>query len=400
LYSTEAQCPFDKKPRPSSQKESTIQWNQKSSTCPETTIRVLVLTSPAAENLDPNISQTVNLAFGQLTTSTANSLVDPRDISFNLIGNHISTSFIETGNLEQDVDALPGLFENLRVAQGADLVVMLTDDAYSNHGIVMEIGPDRDAAYAIAEVNNAVASKTFAHEVGHLLGGQHNSVQNSFNHTGPFGYLLPGTGGIGNAPNATIMGIPKNFWNNDPDYSRTILYFSTPDRSYNGTPVGVAGEHDVAFQMETVGETVANFVPNGATPFAAYVSGPWSVCNCESVTLTASTLCPDGTVTYSWAYSRDGVNFTPGSGGGPSFNLYSRCSDSNSSYVVRLTASDGHTTSVSTKNVSRRAQGTCGSGGGGCPWCFSKQNQPEIRLTLLLRPVLAHSPIPQVAARR
>ena len=83
------------------------------------------------------------------------------------------------------------------------------------------------------------------------------------------------------------------------------------------------------------------------------VQGDWSICPCQSKVYTAISNCADGTISYKWEKSTDGVNFQTiyHSTGNNTFDLYSGCGNT-SNFVIRVTATDGFTSSVSTKNVS------------------------------------------------
>src|SRR5690606_17234090 len=65
--------------------------------------------------------------------------------------------------------------QNLRNQFEADLVVLLTNGAWYGGfvGLAEAFGPAEDDAYAIVQVLHATSSLTFAHEVGHLMGGKH-----------------------------------------------------------------------------------------------------------------------------------------------------------------------------------------------------------------------------------
>ncbi|WP_437610897.1 InlB B-repeat-containing protein [Erwinia sp. V71] len=144
----------------------------------------------------------------------------------------------------------------LRDTVGADLVVMLSAQIDPLHGVASCIPEpaqfDRsDLSLAVFSISvmprqGYNASYVFAHELGHLLGGKHDRLtqpgyQNPVVALRPEydyarGYIPP------NRAFVTIMGYP-----NDETKMYRIPSYSTPDKSWQGQPVGIAiGKPDAA----------------------------------------------------------------------------------------------------------------------------------------------------------
>ncbi len=323
--------------------------------CGRGRVTILLLTSPAARAAIPanNINNVINTAVFQLKQSLANSYVSADNVEIVTVSPVIDTDFEETMDVEDaleiDTDRLRPDFNGLRLTNNADLVVMFTDGEYGNrNGRAEGIGVDPLVQYAIVQIESAT-SKTFAHEVGHLLGGRHaNDQETGINH----GIILCKSSG-------TIMTIPNEIYG--PPSNR-ILYFSTPLRTRCNFPMGDNIRRNMGLFLNQNGQTVANFVPNtGNFNFSAWVSGPWNICPCNYATFTANTRCATGNVTYQWHRSVNGGTYQ-WVGSGTSYDNWFSCGTPNgTNYVVRLTATDSQgNVSISTKSGSVGGYG-CGS---------------------------------------
>jgi hypothetical protein len=152
----------------------------------------------------------------------------------------------------------------LREAYGADLVARILSFSEWQHeaiadgiacGLNVVFVPSRFCGYQ--EMLQNSGGLTYAHENGHLLGMNHDPA----NATGvsripwAYGHEVPGVFG-------TIM-----------SYSAlTIPYFSNPDITYQGHPMGIAGERDNAAVARENGPLIAAFRP--AAPFLSPSESP------------------------------------------------------------------------------------------------------------------------------
>ncbi len=329
--------------------------------CGRGRVTILLITSPAAREAIPanNINNVINTAVFQLKQSLANSYVSADNLDIMTVSPVIATDFVEGNDVFTDAQSLRSDYEALRIANDADLVVMFTDGTEGTggtnsrgydrfNGAVEDIGIDPLVQYAIVQIEHAT-SKSFAHEVGHLLGGRHaNDPLGTINH----GIILCKWRG-------TIMTTAREIFGSG---SNRILYFSTPLKNECGAPMGNNTNRNMGLFLNQNGQTVANFVPNtGNFNFSAWVSGPWNVCLCNYATFTANTRCNNGNVTYQWHRSVNGgaYQFV---GSGASYDNWFSCSTTNgTNYVVRLTATDSQgNVSISTKFGSVGGYG-CGS---------------------------------------
>ncbi|MEL6866510.1 MAG: zinc-dependent metalloprotease family protein [Bacteroidota bacterium] len=143
--------------------------------------------------------------------------------------------------------------DEIRAAYGANLVVLLTNQNYQNYGIVDEIGPDENKAYAIVEVRSfAFFRWTLAHELGHLFGGLHQD-----DIEGPqCAHAYRFTDNSGTTRNTLVASVNPNL-----GVGQRILYYSNPNIQFGGVPAGVVGNANVAGRISNTTCEVANFLP-------------------------------------------------------------------------------------------------------------------------------------------
>jgi hypothetical protein len=136
-------------------------------------------------------------------------------------------------------------------------------------------------AYNIV-VRNCTATLTFAHEVGHNMGAQHEPGPNS----GPpesasfpwsFGHVVDGSF-------RTVMSYPTSCANGNGSCPRRT-FFSNPERSHAGHPTGIADERDVRRTFAGTAGFVAAF-RGGARPPA----GPEAPTELGSASYSATTV--------------------------------------------------------------------------------------------------------------
>lgn len=146
--------------------------------CVARQVRVLVLSTQRARatGLDPR--GIANTAIADFNRIQSNSAVNGR-INLVLAGVH-GINFDETiqdivADVNRLADPTNNEVRNLRAQFSADLVVLLADQDYGGgiRGIVRAIGPDFNTAFSVVRIRDAVGFYTFAHEIGHLYGAQH-----------------------------------------------------------------------------------------------------------------------------------------------------------------------------------------------------------------------------------
>ncbi len=262
-------------------------------------VRVLVLFTPAAENTGRNINDVVDASMGQFLTASINSSIQA---SLQLAG-VVRFNFNESNDIWGDVQNLRNniFAQQLRNNFEADLVVLLTDGPYGNYyGVVSAIGPDEDDAYTIVEIDQATASMTFAHEVGHLFGCRHENDPTPGDAHG-YGFK---TGSIFKKKRGTIMHTLES--------GRTqVLHFSNPYRTYDGV---ATGQLNVAFNSRVINvnsRIVCDFRFT-APDMSTNIYGPGSANDGDRLNFTSSVSNGTSPYSYRWQVDIGGGYYTAG----------------------------------------------------------------------------------------
>lgn len=165
-------------------------------------------------------------------------------LAYSVLVNHTEQS------MNADINILGGAdFINLRRDFGADLVALLNfSPSYATTGLAVVLrskyGNNR-AAFSATQVNSAVYSYTFIHEIGHNMGARHN----------PFQATQPGPNIWQNWPentwsagwrwqvyedsyHADLMSYEDGSQYQDGQPTYLIPYFSDPNFSHIGVPAG------------------------------------------------------------------------------------------------------------------------------------------------------------------
>lgn len=262
---------------------------------PTDEVRVLVLWTQAAENIEANINNRIALAIAQTNQAYQNSQVGGT-LKLVLAASQ-KINFTETfGSQDKDLIAANATAQNLRNIHKADIVVLLTNGSnYGQlYGIVTAIGPIFNSAYAIVQTNAATGGRyTFAHEVGHLFGARHdNDPTGTIEH----GYFFT-TGFIFTKKHYTLLA-------NMPAGKSREQNYSNPDVQIKRKPTGTSGYNNNAQQHRNTAAIVADFFPDflitGNPSFCT--SGVYSIDN-----------LPAGS-TVTWSAVPAIVNFQPNPG--------------------------------------------------------------------------------------
>lgn len=291
-------------------------------------IRALVLYTPNAQATGLNMSDLANTARGQWVTAQINSSVQS-----NLeIAGVVSLNFVENSggnNISQDVQALRNNInaQQLRDQYEADIVLLFTDGNYGSiAGVVADIGPVEDDAYAIVEVANATSTITFAHEAAHLFGARHDSDP------------TPG--------DAHGHGWKDGFWPFIDKYGsimrvresgrERVLYFSNPYRTHKGEATGVLNTRFNARVLNVNGQIVEDFRYT-QPDFTVSISGPGSANDGDALSFFSSTYNGQPPYTYTWKADIGNGYFTVGSSSTLNYTM-----PTDKDLDISLTVTDGN----------------------------------------------------------
>lgn len=210
----------------------------------KTIIDVMVAYPSTVASAVADVTGLVMLAVAETNQAYINSGVN---IQMNLVG-MMAIPYAETGiaytTLLSDLAAMPDV-KLKRNSLGADVVVMLTtNQSYCGYAYLMS---SADFAYGVVNYSCATGYYSFAHEIGHIQGLQHDPV--SAPGTIPFAYGH-GYQSTNSAPSwRTIMA-----YNCSPSCAR-LQYFSNPNLNYNGLAMGTP---TVSNNARVLNETAAS----------------------------------------------------------------------------------------------------------------------------------------------
>ena len=237
------------------------------------TIDVLVAYTPGARREAGNIDAFIQFAIDNTHRSYRNSDIG---IRLRLVHKH-QVRYFPTSDMGLDLDFLTesddGFMDELHTLRdeyGADLVALIVKrDIESVCGIAwlpdFPRFPDKDFSEmgfsVIGQNCEMVNFYTFAHELGHNQGADHNPF-NAFGGPPPTFSYRHGTCNTVEGWN-TIMSYG---WGEQGLCNREIEYFSSPNIRYRGTPTGDAAVHDNRRVLLETARRVANFRPSKGVP--------------------------------------------------------------------------------------------------------------------------------------
>jgi hypothetical protein len=279
------------------------------------TVRVLVLYTNTGKALTfNNLHNVINLAINDLNGGVYNS-GKSADATFVLAGTQelLPHQYSELPlNAEQSRKNLRSnpTAQYWRNIYAADVVICLV----GLNTLVTPFWGDSDIgvgnsneAYGVVSADKTNGFYTFSHEVGHIMGGRHQTTDiyndGADDHAGSMhGYNWyrgwPHNKRYYDIMHKLLTGHPRQH------------LFSTPDKEIFGRDMGIANKCNAAQTIADNACTVAAYRGDTYVPFRITLSGPSSATNNQTINLTATPF--DGVPTYSfdwWYTSNGGANW-------------------------------------------------------------------------------------------
>lgn len=215
-------------------------------------IDVLVVYTNSARNASGDIESLIDLAVAETNDSFTNSnvrarlrLVGSEQITYNESSRSYPTML---GHLQGTSDGFLDTVHARRDALNADVVVLIVNQTdYCGYGYV---NASATHGFVVVHWNCATGYYSFGHEIGHVLGAQHDPAT-STNTTYTYGHGYRYTSA---SPSwRTVMS-----YNCSPSCPR-LQYWSTPLTTHNGVAMGNATQSDNARVWNERVATVAAF---------------------------------------------------------------------------------------------------------------------------------------------
>ena len=189
----------------------------------------------------------------------------------------MANSFIDLRRLLEDSDGYMDHVHELRDLYTADLVHIVVGRSVNVCGVAASIGGDESDGFALTV--SFCGGLVFAHELGHNMGLYHDryavGVPAEGSHYGYVNQRMFEAGAPESARWSTIMAYPDQCLEVGGFYCPRVPYFSNPDLTYNGDPMGVPADHpstevdgpaDAVRTLNERREITANFRRSSTSP--------------------------------------------------------------------------------------------------------------------------------------
>ncbi len=335
--------------------------------CEVNLIRILFLHTPGADATGINPSNVAGACINQLQAAANTSGILLGSLNYLAVG-VLPFSFTETNDIATDRLSVINstTAQNLRNANHADLVVVLTASAYGTTlGTALPTVSSNDpstpsTAFAIVVINAAVGPVgdgfTAVHEIGHLSATRHQVCNHSLcNVTGggcstedvrTHGHLFPVNG-------ATIRTITTQAQCG----GTAIMRWSNPDVTFMGVATGNKFSNE-ASAIRLFAPHISCFrpaPPSGEPMFGLTIDGNPTVCSSSAFGVYSASVSSFNLVyplTYSWEVSATGTGGFTQVGTGQQFILTSVAGLPNP-FFLRVTVTDyGLRTSTTQRSIS------------------------------------------------
>lgn len=257
-------------------------------------IDIMVVYTPQSASASGNIQSLINASIQSTNETLQNSGINA---SVNLV-HSAQVNYTETGNMVTDLNRLHGtndgymdVVHSWRDQYGADIVVLLTATG-QYCGIAYWIEVPSSDAFAISRNDCSVGNYTFAHEIGHLIGGRHDNDPASSPRAYAHGYVYSP------AYWRTVMAVVQSGINRIP-------YWSNPNKTYGGVAMGTSNWNDNARVWNERAATVANFKSPAPPAPTVTISGPSNMFQGTSDTFTANVSGGTPPYNYQWYYRHE-----------------------------------------------------------------------------------------------